>query len=131
MSVSPERNSASGSRAANLIVGDAEGMPVGTVVVFDHEGRSYVLVRLNDEVRCFDGSCPHQRGKLTDVSPAGDVVTCSRHGCLRWRFDTGTGICLQHPRMRAQTYPAWIDEGKVVVDLRRPTRVLPHAGFRS
>lgn len=75
--------------------------------------RVYGLFRLGDDVRCLEGLCPHQGGHLAASGRAEAVVTCPRVGCLRWRFDTRTGACLQHDRIRLRTYPVRIEAGSV------------------
>ena len=90
-------------------------LPPGSAREARVDGRLYVLFRLDDTVRCLDGLCPHQGGHLAAASPAHEVVTCPRIGCLRWRFDIRTGACLQHGRIRLRTYKARIQAGSVFI----------------
>ena len=50
------------------------------------------------------------------------VVTCTRVGCLRRRFDTRTGACLEHSRVRLRTYEVRVEAGSVFIALGGPGR---------
>lgn len=70
---------------------------------------------------CVDGLCPHQGGHLAAAGRAEAVVTCPRVGCLRWRFDTRTGVCLQHDRVRLRAYEVRVEGGFVFLNAGRAT----------
>jgi nitrite reductase (NADH) small subunit len=88
-------------------------LPPGSAREVRQGGRVYALFRLEDSVCCLDGLCPHQRGHLAESGRAEAVVTCPRVGCLRWRFDTRTGACLQLGRVRLRTYAVRVEAGSV------------------
>lgn len=88
-------------------------LPPGSALEVRHGHRVYALFRLGDSVSCLDGLCPHQGGHLAEADRAEAVVTCPRAGCLRWRFDTRTGACLQHGRVHLRTYEVLIEAGSV------------------
>jgi nitrite reductase (NADH) small subunit len=90
-------------------------LPPGSALEVRHGHRVYVLFRLGDSVSCLDGLCPHQGGHLAKGDRAEAVVTCPRDGCLRWRFDTRTGACLQHGRVHLRTYEVLIEAGSVLL----------------
>jgi nitrite reductase/ring-hydroxylating ferredoxin subunit len=88
-------------------------LPPGSSLEVRLGRRAYALFRLGDSVQCLDGLSPHQGGHLAEAGRSETVVTCSRVGCLRWRFDTRTGACLQHDRIRLRTYPVRIEAGSL------------------
>ena len=94
-------------------VADLADLPPGSALEVCLGGRVYALFRVGDSVRCLDGLCPHQGGHLAAARLVGAVVTCPRVGCLRWRFDTRTGACLQQSRVRLRTYEVRIEAGSV------------------
>jgi len=89
------------------------GLPPGSALEVRLGHRVYALFRLGDSVSGLDGLCPHHGGHLAAAGRAEAVVTCPRVGCLRWRFDTRTGACLQHNRVRLRTYEVRIESGSV------------------
>ena len=47
-----------------------------------------VVVRARDELRAYEGRCPHQGALLAEGEVAGDELVCRNH---RWRFDVASG----------------------------------------
>jgi nitrite reductase/ring-hydroxylating ferredoxin subunit len=92
---------------ADLAPGSAREVRLG--------GRVYAPFRPGDSVHCLDGLCPHQEGHMAAAGWAGAVVTCPRVGCLRWRFDTRTGACLQDGRVRLRTFEVRVEAGSVLL----------------
>ncbi|WP_422928728.1 Rieske (2Fe-2S) protein [Singulisphaera sp. PoT] len=119
MQASFERIHEQSRESFEVEVASLDDLPLGSTLAFHREGRSYVLHHGEAGLACLDGVCPHQRGALTEFGEGGEFVTCSKNGCLRFRFDTRTGRCLQHPRVAVRAYPARIHGGRIVVDLRR------------
>lgn len=101
---------------------DLADLPPGSALEVRLGRRVYALFRLGDSVRGLDGLCPHQGGQLAAAGRAEAVVTCPRVGCLRWRFDTRTGACLQQGRVRLRTYEVRIEAGSVLLAVGHPGR---------
>ena len=83
-------------------------------------GRILALFRLGgDRVVAVGGMCPHQRAHLAAgmVDLARETVTCSRLGCLRWRFDLHTGAHAAGLPVACPTYPVSVVAGAVLVAL--------------
>jgi nitrite reductase (NADH) small subunit len=101
--------------------------------VVEVDGRRIGIVRWRDRVYALHDVCPHQRGPVCEgaLTPyltsavAGDVdvdedvavVVCPWH---RWEYRVDTGVCVRNPRFRVRTYRAWVSDGRVLVDPRRP-----------
>lgn len=91
------------------------------VVVVCSEDNEYYAVR---------GICPHQgamldKGHLTsltvsegpghyEVEKGGEILRCPWHS---FDYDVTTGECVSDKSLRIKTYPAYVEEGDIVVDL--------------
>ena len=111
-----------GESASWVRVAALADLPPGSAREVRLGGRVYALFRLGDSVIGLDGLCPHQGGHLAAAGRAEAVVTCPRVGCLRWRFDTRTGACLQQGRIRLRTYDVRIEAGSVFLDTDHSSR---------
>ena len=58
-------------------------LPDGGCLAIDVDGRPVVLVRLGDEVRALENSCPHAGAPLSEGFIEGRLLTCAWHGA-RW-----------------------------------------------
>jgi cytochrome P450/nitrite reductase/ring-hydroxylating ferredoxin subunit len=59
------------------------------------EGTDLVLLRVDGQLRAFDGHCPHQGALLGEGELEGDALVCRNH---RWRFDARTGERIGGPQ---------------------------------
>lgn len=59
------------------------------------EGRDLVLLRVDGQLRAFDGQCPHQGALLGEGELEGGALVCRNH---RWRFDARTGARIGGPQ---------------------------------
>ena len=86
------------------------------LIGFDHRGRTYAVYRLpGDEVHCTDGLCTHEQVPLEDGLLMDHIVECPRHN---GRFDIRTGAAKGAPVcIDLATYPARVENGRVIVDL--------------
>ena len=81
------------------------------VVRFDHDGKTFAIYRLGDEVYATDGLCTHERVHLCDGMVMNAVVECPKHN---GRFDIRTGRALGAPVCEnLVTYPAMVEDGIV------------------
>jgi len=70
-----------------------------TTVVKTDDGRSLVLIRYEEEVRCYLNNCPHQDVPLdeaykVDVNPFDKTMKCSVHDAY---FNIEDGLCVDGP----------------------------------
>ncbi|WP_321324369.1 PfkB family carbohydrate kinase [Thiomicrorhabdus sp.] len=70
-----------------------------TTIVNDASGRSLVLIKYEDGVRCFLNNCPHQDVPLNeaykiDVNPFEKTMKCSVHDAY---FNIEDGLCIEGP----------------------------------
>jgi ferredoxin-nitrite reductase len=75
------------------------------LVLFLHEdGRIFAL----------DAACPHAGGPLDEGSMTDCEVTCPLHD---YKFDLISGRCLTDPSLALQTYPVFIEDNQVWVEI--------------
>lgn len=86
-----ERNAMSDRPLARL-----KDLPFGSMCPVTLDGREVLLLRRGDEVRAFDGRCPHAGARLADGLLLGDRLICARHKTV---FCTGSGDCLEPPAL--------------------------------
>lgn len=76
-------------------------------------GTDVLYVRVGDQVRCLEDSCPHQGLTMAhaDVEPDHTIV-CPWHGMA---FDCLTGECVSSPSEPMKLFPVQIENGRVFV----------------
>ena len=74
-----------------------------------------VAVFRTDETTVFatSNTCPHKEGPLNEGIVHGHKVTCPLHN---WVFDLETGEAQGADQGRIATYPAKVENGRVLVD---------------
>mgnify|MGYP006266640053 CR=1 FL=1 len=60
----------------------------GEMEAYDIGDTEVLLLKVNGEIRAFDGICPHQSVSLVEGEFEDGMVTCRAH---EWRFDALTG----------------------------------------
>lgn len=92
----------------NLLALNEQEQPLGnlnkmsqakTYVADTGDGRSVILLKFEDSVRCFLNNCPHQDVPLNeaykvDVNPFEKTIKCSVHDA--W-FNIDDGVCIEGP----------------------------------
>ena len=102
------------------------------VTIVRLDGREVGIVRWDGEIYALANVCAHQRGPLCrgtlaarldapapgamELDDAEPVLACPWHG---WEFDVRTGRAIWDRRYRVRTYSAHVEEGRVLVELRR------------
>ncbi len=102
-------------------LGPVDAIPVG-------EGRAYAVgdaqvavFRLRDgTLRATAARCPHAGGPLADGQLDPSAVVCPLHARV---FAFADGMCAEGERVAV--YPAWVEDGAVVVDLPGESCVSP------
>ncbi len=92
----------------NLLENSAEKKPLAnikqlsqakTTVVESEDGRSLILIKYEESVRCYLNNCPHQDVPLNeaykvDVNPFEKTMKCSVHDAF---FNIEDGLCIEGP----------------------------------
>lgn len=60
----------------------------GEMEAYDVGDAEVLLVKVNGQVRAYDGICPHQSYSLVEGDLEGSVLTCRAH---EWQFNVETG----------------------------------------
>lgn len=66
-----------------------------------------------DEVFALDNACPHKAGPLAEGIVHGKSVTCPLHN---WVISLKTGIAQGADEGSVATYPARVDQGRILLD---------------
>lgn len=93
----------------------ADSIGTEEVVRFDHAGRTFAIVRADDEgVYCTDGLCSHEAVHLADGLVMGHTIECPKHS---GEFDVCTGEALRAPACKnLRTYPVRVEGGQVFIE---------------
>jgi nitrite reductase/ring-hydroxylating ferredoxin subunit len=99
---------------------EADALWDGEMEAFDVGSDEVLLLKVNGEIRAYDGSCPHQGASLVEGELESGVLTCAVH---EWQFDALSGesvnpkgICLRRHDVRVTS------QGMVEVRLRAANR---------
>ncbi|MGY1812269.1 Rieske (2Fe-2S) protein [Blastococcus sp. SYSU D00820] len=92
-------------------------IPTRSSRIVDHDGQKVLLVHLEEEVRAYNGRCPHARTVLA-AGPLveGEFVECPMHGAM-FRADDGA---LEPGPVNCPGLTAWpvtVDDGHIAVDV--------------
>jgi cytochrome P450/nitrite reductase/ring-hydroxylating ferredoxin subunit len=71
-----------------------------------------VALRVEEQVRLYEGRCAHQGTLLSEGSLEGNHLVCRAHG---WRYDVATGAAVDHPPACLQSFSATVMDGQVWV----------------
>lgn len=78
------------------------------------EGVDLVLVRFDEEVRCFYGRCLHRGALMSDGYVRGEDLVCGVHD---WDYRLETGVSAYDNSEALPRFACWVDEeGEVMVD---------------
>jgi 3-phenylpropionate/trans-cinnamate dioxygenase ferredoxin component len=85
------------------------------VMRFDHDGRTFAIYRIEDNVFASDGLCTHEHVHLADGLVIGHVIECPKHN---GRFDVRDGRPLCAPVCeKLKTYPAKVEGGRIFIEV--------------
>jgi nitrite reductase/ring-hydroxylating ferredoxin subunit len=104
---------------------EADALWDGEMESFDIGDEEVLLLKVDGQIRAYDGICPHQSVSLVEGDLDAGVLTCRAH---EWQFDvlsgdsvSPTGNCLRRHDVRMSA------EGIVEVRLCAKTRTSIHA----
>jgi nitrite reductase/ring-hydroxylating ferredoxin subunit len=86
----------------------------GQVREFSVDGRVYCVAVLSGAVCVLDGVCPHEGGPLGEGEIENGRVVCPWHS---YAFDLRTGVNEEDPELRAQVFPAKVENGELVAEV--------------
>lgn len=93
-------------------------LPNGSMLSVMAEGRAILLLRQDDQVRAFDGRCPHAGAPLAEGLLSGGRLICARHKAV---FCSGSGDCLEPPAPAGLTpVPIRVADGAVYLSVLPP-----------
>jgi nitrite reductase/ring-hydroxylating ferredoxin subunit len=118
-------------------LGPLEDFEPGVFSVVEIDGKQLGVLRWGAQVFVVRNVCPHAYGPICEgmvssrlespsvgemaVDDDTPVLLCPWH---RWEFTLPEGLSVRDPKYRLKTYPAWIEDGRVVARLRsRPAPV--------
>ena len=90
----------------------------GARVVKTALGCVAVFRTASDQVFALDNTCPHKAGPLAEGIVHGSAVTCPLHN---WVISLETGLVQGADEGQVATYPARIEEGRILLDGTRLT----------
>jgi nitrite reductase/ring-hydroxylating ferredoxin subunit len=93
-------------------VGDIWDGEMASFRIHDFE---ILLVKLDGQIRAYDGRCPHQRAALVEGELSGTLLTCRAH---HWQFDATTGAGINPQKSCLKRLRVEIVEGKIRVEGR-------------
>ena len=89
----------------------------GSAIPVTVRGRKLALARIGDEVFAMGDACPHRGGPMSSgrVSAKRCELICPWHF---FRYDLRTGASVTNPELVNETYPAMVENGNVVIEIR-------------
>jgi nitrite reductase/ring-hydroxylating ferredoxin subunit len=75
-------------------------------------GQDYALFRVDGQVQCIDGLCPHAGAPLADGEIKDGVVTCPWHN---WTFNICSGCSLDPSGHRVRTHDTLVENGSIYI----------------
>ncbi len=91
---------------------DLEELPRGSARTVDVGSRTIAVFNVDGQLHAIDDLCPHMGASLAAGHLEGCVVTCPWHA---WRFDVRDGSWCENRRIRTDTFPVRVENGRVEV----------------
>jgi nitrite reductase/ring-hydroxylating ferredoxin subunit/uncharacterized membrane protein len=105
----------SGPKKFTDVAAEADLQP-GKLTKFDVRKQPIVLLKDDDGIHAFNGTCPHEGCGLWDGELQGHIVTCPCHGS---QFDVTDGSLIHGPATAAvPSYEVQLADGRIQVRLR-------------
>ena len=102
-------------KAVQVMVCRVRDLITGTGYAASVQGKQLALF-LHSDGRIFavDSECPHAGGPLEEGPVRNCEVTCPLHD---YKFDLTTGRCLTDPSLALSTYPVFVEDNQVWVEI--------------
>lgn len=85
----------------------------GEMESFDVGDNEVLIVKVNGQVRAYDGICPHQSVSLAEGELTEDgVIICKAH---KWQFDADSGRGVNPANECLRRFPVKVEEGRIFV----------------
>jgi nitrite reductase (NADH) small subunit len=95
-------------------VGSLSALPPGSVMEAAVGENTFAVCNLGDEMRAFDGICPHAGGPLGQGSIQDDRLVCPWHA---WEYDCRTGVNDYDENVKLATFPVKVEGDDILVDV--------------
>lgn len=94
----------------------AETVPEGGMRLVIVDARLVILAcpEGGDDLKAFQGVCPHSNSPLSEADFDGRVLTCPVHG---WTWDLASGAPIQPQESGLAEYPVRVEDGSVYIDV--------------
>jgi nitrite reductase/ring-hydroxylating ferredoxin subunit len=85
----------------------------GEMESFDVGDNEILLVKVNGQIRAYDGICPHQSVRLVEGELTEDgIIICKAH---RWQFDANNGRGVNPAKKCLRRFPVKVADGRIFV----------------
>ena len=84
----------------------------GHGIVAEVDGKTLAVFNVDGNFHVIDNTCTHRGGPLGEGDVEGNVVTCPWHG---WQFDVMTGVCVNNPSSKVESYQVKVDGTEVKI----------------
>jgi toluene monooxygenase system ferredoxin subunit len=94
---------------------DEDDLWAGEMTSYEIDGVEILLVRTyGDEIKAWQGKCPHQLVSLVRGELEGDVLTCMAHN---WSFNVASGKSVNPDDAELASYPVKVEDGVIYVSI--------------
>lgn len=84
----------------------------GGTTYLEADGRNLFVFKHGEEIRAFDGRCPHRATNIPRLALEGEVLTCPEH---EWKFDIESGACIEKGNRPLRRFESRVEEGRLLV----------------
>jgi len=101
---------------------EADSLWDGEMESFDVGDAEVLVVKVDGQIRAYDGICPHQSQSLVEGDLEGGVLTCAAH---EWQFDARTGAGINPRDACLRRHDVRVTSGGMVEVRLRPRNPSP------
>lgn len=94
--------------------GSLEGLPPGSVMEAEINGKVIAVCNYNGQIHALDGICPHEGGPLGNGALHDQWLVCPLHA---WEFDCTTGVNDFDAETKQQKFAVRIEGDDILVDI--------------
>ena len=100
-----------------IAVASLDDLWVGEMINVQVGDEHILLVRLtSDDIRAYQGQCPHQKFLLADGELDGHTLTCAAH---MWQFNLSTGKGVNPEGCHLNRHPSKVQDSIIFVGMIR------------